>query len=135
MKQGLFTEKDCLNYKLLLQVYCFNRPVLELVYDYLWNRNSKSRLMNLSAQAGVKYWCATGFCFGPFLFDTFVNDHFFPVEDAEIYNYTDGMTTYVCDHELENIVSKLESDPEKVSEWFCDINMKLNAEKYHILIF
>ena len=96
---------------------------------------SKSWFISLSAQAGIKYWFATRFCFRPFLFDTFVNDHFFLVEDAEIHNYTYGMTTYVCNHELENIVSKLESDPEKVSKWFCDIDMKLNAEKYHILIF
>ena len=40
------------------------------------------------------------------------------MEDTETCNYADYTTMYVCDHELENIVSKLESDAGQLSKWF-----------------
>ena len=41
----------------------------------------------------------------------------------------------MCGHELEHIVSSLETDAQKLSEWFLDNSMKLNPDKCHLLIF
>ena len=76
-----------------------------------------------------------GSVLGPLLFNIIINDLFFLVEDTQICNYADDMTIYVCYHEPENIVFKLGSDVEKFPMWFHDNNMKLNAEKCHLLIF
>ena len=56
----------------------------------------------------------------------FTNDIFFLVKDTEIYND-------VCDHELENGVSKLELDSQQFYKWFEDIITKINAEKCYFL--
>ena len=56
------------------------------------------------------------------------------MEETEICNYADDTTIYVCDHELEHIVSSLETDAQKLSKWFLDYSMKLNPDKCHLLI-
>ena len=44
-------------------------------------------------------------------------------------NYADDTTTYLCDHELETIASKIKSDAEQLSKWLHDNDMKLTAEQ------
>ena len=72
---------------------------------------------------------------GPLLFNIFINDLFFLVEETEICNYADDTTIYVCGQEQGQIVSSLENDAQKISKWFFDNSMKLNPDKCHILIF
>ena len=72
---------------------------------------------------------------GPLLFDVFINDLFLLVEETEICNHADDTTIYVFGHELEHIVSSLETDAQKLSKWFLDNSMKLNPDKCHLLIF
>ena len=62
---------------------------------------------------------------GPLLLHVFINDLFFLVDEIEICNYADDATMYVCGHELEHIVSNLETDAQKLSDWFLDNSMKL----------
>ena len=76
-----------------------------------------------------------GSVLGSLLFNIFISNLFFLVEDIETCNYADDTTFYVHVHELENIVSKFESDADQLSVWFQDNNMKLNADKCHLLIF
>ena len=38
------------------------------------------------------------------------NDLFSSVEETKIYNYADDMTIYECGHDLEHIISGLETD-------------------------
>ena len=56
-------------------------------------------------------------------------------EETEICNYADDTTIYVCGQELERIVSSLENDAQRISQWFFDNSMKLNPDKCHLLIF
>ena len=56
------------------------------------------------------------------------------MEETEICNYADDTTIYVCDHELEHIVSSLETDAQKLSKWFLDNSMKPNPD-IHISSF
>ena len=41
----------------------------------------------------------------------------------------------MCCNELEHVISSLEADAQKFSNWFLDNNMKLIPEKCHFLIF
>ena len=66
---------------------------------------------------------------GVLLFNVFINDLFLLVEETEICNYADDTTIYVCGHELEHLVSGLETDAQKLSKWFLDNCMKLNPDK------
>ena len=58
----------------------------------------------------------------------FLNDLCLLLEGTEFCNY-------VCNHELEHVISKLvEIDSEQLSKWFDDNIMKKDAEKCHFTI-
>ena len=129
---------DCLNHELLiakLEAYGFSRLALKLVYNYLSNRKQRVKVNGKfsSWQESIK-GVPQGSVLGPLLFNIFLHDLFFLVEEIEICNYADDTTIYVCGQELEQIVSSLENDAQRISKWFFDNSMKLNPDKCHLLI-
>ena len=86
-------------------------------------------------------WCYSkigvpqGLVFGSLLFNIFINDIFYLVNDTDVYNYADDTSLYVGDKSLRTLFSKLEKDTLLLSEWFSDNVMKLNEEKCHLSIF
>ena len=100
---------DCLNHELLiakLEAYGFSISALKLVYDNLSNRKQRVKINGSfsSWQESIK-GVPQGSGLGALLFDIF-----FLVEETEICNYADDTTMYVCGHELEHIVSSVETD-------------------------
>ena len=57
------------------------------------------------------------------------------MEETEVCTYADDITIYVLGQELEQAVSSLENDAQRISKWFFDNSMKLNPDKCHLLIF
>ena len=76
-----------------------------------------------------------GSVLGPLLFNIFINDVFFLVNDTEVCNYADDMTTFVCDSDVTKVQYKLEADTSRLSKWFVDYRMKLNDAKCHLMLF
>ena len=55
-------------------------------------------------------------------------------ELTDVCNFVDGTTFHACDSSLEDLVSRLEHDANLAIERFdCDY-MKLNQDKYHLII-
>ena len=46
------------------------------------------------------------------MFDTFVNDIFFALNEIDICNFADGRTPYVCDSNLKSALGKIEKNSE-----------------------
>ena len=76
-----------------------------------------------------------GSVLGPLLFNIYINDLFYLLKDADICNYADDTTIYVCDNHLKNIQNRLERDALKLSGWFHENYMKLNDDQCHLLVF
>ena len=68
------------------------------------------------------------------LFNLYINDVLLFIQDVDICNYPDDTTIYTCDKTLRNITHRLENDCSVALEWFSDNFMKLNADKYHLLV-
>ena len=54
------------------------------------------------------------------------------LKETEIYNYVDDATIYAYCQELEQIVSSLENDAQRISKWFLYYSVKLRPDKHDL---
>jgi hypothetical protein len=70
----------------------------------------------------------------PLLFNIYLNNLFWILEETDVCNFADDTTLYACDMELETVLKNLEHDSLLAIEWFEANYMKLNADKCHLLV-
>ena len=68
------------------------------------------------------------------LFNIYINDMFFALNEIDIYNFVDDTTLYVCDPNLKSVLEKLEHNSELAITWFEMNYMELNTDKCHLLM-
>ena len=68
------------------------------------------------------------------MFNIYINDLLFFIQNSDICNYAGDTTIYSCDRSLDNITHALENDCNVALKWFADNFMKLNADKCHLLV-
>ena len=71
---------------------------------------------------------------GPLLFNIFLIDLFFIIEDTNIANYADDNTTYVSANNMGGVIISLEEASEILFKWLNDNLMKINADKCYLLV-
>ena len=71
---------------------------------------------------------------GPLLFNIYLNDLFYFIEETEASNYADDTNIHACDMNLNNLLQRLEHDALLAIEWFESNYMKINRKKCHTLI-
>ena len=90
---------DCLDHELLtakLNAYGFSLPALRLINDYLSNRKQRTKVANTySTWLDIIFMVPQGSILGPLLFNVFLADLFFTVNDINITSYADGNTPFM----------------------------------------
>ena len=129
---------DTLNHDLIiakLHAYGFSKSALKLVRSYLTNRWQRTKVNNsFSAWVQLLTGVPQGSIVGPLFFNIDLNDIFYLEHDCDVCSFADDTTPYACDEILENLIDKLVFCADKFVEWF-EINyMKVNPEKFHLLI-
>ena len=71
---------------------------------------------------------------GQILFNTYINDLFFLIENTNVINSADYKTFCACDSDSHNLTLRLEHDSVLAIEWFECNYMKLNQDKCNLLI-
>ena len=99
---------DCLNHKLLtakLNAYGFTLPALKLIYNYLSNRKQRVRVNDSNSLEDS--------ILGPLLFNIFLADLCFTLNNTEIANYADDTTLYAVSDNIDDLISSMK-DPQKI---------------------
>ena len=89
---------------------------------------------HIQYMVGVNIWCSQGSVLGPLLFNIFINDLFYLINETDVCNYADDTTIRASDINLDELVHRLECAAKKAVDWFDYNNMKLNPDKCHLLI-
>ena len=71
---------------------------------------------------------------GPLLFNIFICDMFYSLENFDISNYADDTTPYCASKNAEFVVNNLEQSSTILFEWFNNKYMKVNTGKSHLLL-
>ena len=128
---------DTINHDLLiakLHVYGFSKESLKLIKSYLTNRWQRTKLnTGFSKWTEILLGVPQGSVLGPLLFNIYINDLFFLTENT-VCNYADEAKFYACDSDFHNLISRLEDDSILPIERFECNYMKLNKDKFYLLI-
>ena len=129
---------DTINHELLiakLHAYGFSKNSLLLIFSYLSDRWQRTKVnLNFSNWIELLQGVPQGSVLGPLLFNIYLNDLFYILKDANICNFADDTTPFVCDLNLKTVMEKLESHSEIAITWFECNYMKLNTDKCHLLV-
>ena len=75
-----------------------------------------------------------GSVLGTLLFNIFINDLFFFVENSDVCNFADDNTLAFADISVEQIIKGLETDIRELQEWFISNGLLLNETKCQLLL-
>ena len=71
---------------------------------------------------------------GPLLFNIYICDMFYDIDDYDIVSYADDNTPYASKSNLDTLISKLEESTNNLFQWLRKNHMKANADKCHLLV-
>ena len=126
---------DCLPHDLLiakLHASGIKESSLKLLFSYLKKRKQRVRLNN--TYSDILFGVPQGSTLGPLLFNIFLCDLFWFLDDIPVVNYADDNTSYCTGLKISDVLTKLENAAETLLQWFKDNRMKTKPDKYHLLI-
>ena len=129
---------DCLSHELLiakLHAYGFDKRSLVLIYNYLSNRKQRVKVNDsYSSWSEILFGVPQGSILGPLLFNIFICDMFYFMEDFEIANYADDLTPFSAKLNHKSVVEELEISSSVLFTWLRKNYMKANTEKSHLML-
>ena len=123
---------DCLPHELLIAKLDAS---LKLIHSYLSYRKRRVKINDTySYWSEILFGVPQGSILGPLLFNIFICDMFYFLEDFDIVNYADHSTPYCAGKSVESVVNNLEQSSTILFKWFNNNYMKVNTSKSHLLL-
>ena len=117
-----------------LAAYGIDQNALRLIASYLNVRMQRCKTGNsYSEWFDILIGVPQGSVLGPLLFNIFINDFFFFMEDCSVCNFADDTTIYTSDKSILNVISKIEKDTTNALDWFQNNSLVPNPDKFQIM--
>ena len=124
----------CIPHNLLivkLSTYEFDKTALKYIYSYLNKRQQRVRINNV--QSGFEEIISgvpQGSIVKPILFNAFLNDLFYDIENASIHNFADDNTLSSFTKTVKDLINALKEETQVAINWFFSNNMIVNPHKF-----
>ena len=129
---------DTINHNLLLaklEAYGFSMTSMKLMQSYLCNRFQRTSVnVSFSDWKEIETGVPQGSILGTLLFNIFLNDIFYFINNGYLCNYADDNTLYSIGKNLNMVKENLEINFLIMQKWFYENHMVLNPGKCHCLV-
>ena len=82
----------------------------------------------------ILFGVSQGSILGLLLFNIYISDIFYDINDCDIASCADDNTPYASSSNLDALINKLEESTNNLFQWFRNNHMKANADKCHLLV-
>ena len=128
---------DCIPHDLLLpklEACDFSLESLNLMNSNLTNRLQRVKVNGTySSWQQVKSGVPKGSVLGPLLFNLFINDFIYVIQDSEVCNFANDNTMYAFDDDIETILRLFRGDINNALQWFKYNEMAANPDKFQFI--
>ena len=129
---------DCIPHDLLiakLSTCGFDKTTLKYIYSYIKKRQQCVRINYIyrgfeEIISGVPQSSIVG----PILFNAFLNDFFYDIENASVHNFADDNTLSCFAKTVKDLINVLKEESEVAINWFSSNKMIVNPDKFKSII-
>ena len=119
-----------------VHAYGFKKTSTEYLKDYLNHPKLKIKIYNtFSNLTNILRGVPQGSIIGPLIFNVFVHDLFLFRSNTELLSYGDDSTPFAMGDSSElEVINQIKSVVESLTLWFWNNYMKVNLDKFHLLL-
>ena len=129
---------DCLPHDLRLaklSAYGFDESAITMIANYLSNRYQHVKIgSTFSSYLEILRGVPQCSILGPILFNLFINDLMFFIQEKEVCNFADDAAIYSCSPYFEEATLKLSNDTHLILNWFKINSMVANPGKFQTMV-